>query len=298
MNNQKRVLIFGATGNIGGAAARELLKQGWHVRAVTRTPDSGKAQDLKWLGAEIFQADMEDRVSVGLAFKGYERALSVQNWTTAGADGEIRQGKIVADAAKSAGIAHLVYTSAGTGDPHTGIPHFDSKIAVENHMRDLEIPFTILRPAPFMELLSEPEFYPALAAWGVEPGIVGWDKPIPWVSVRDLGVAVASMLSDPYTWIRKDIPLYGDVKTLAECRDIFLQVDGKKPRRIALPVWLFKKMAGEEFVLMWEWMQEYITQNDRHRLCEIVEASRALSPDLLDVQRWLEKKRNGGFYGA
>lgn len=155
MSNTQQVLVFGATGNMGGAAARELLKRGWHVRAVTRNPDSDKAFVLADLGAEIFQADMDDRDSIQAAFEGCKKVFSVQNWTTSGVDGEVRQGKLVAEIARSAQIDHLVYGSAGTGAKHSGIPHFDSKIEVEDHMRELGIPFTILRPMPFMELLSE-----------------------------------------------------------------------------------------------------------------------------------------------
>lgn len=43
MNADKTALIFGATGNVGDAAARELLARGWQVRAVTRNPGSEKA---------------------------------------------------------------------------------------------------------------------------------------------------------------------------------------------------------------------------------------------------------------
>jgi NAD(P)-dependent dehydrogenase (short-subunit alcohol dehydrogenase family) len=102
MVENKQVLIFGATGNIGGATTRELIKRGWHVRAVTRTPGSDKAQILARLGAEVVQGDMESHTSLEVVYEGISRALSVQNWVTSGVDGEIRQGKLVADVAHSA----------------------------------------------------------------------------------------------------------------------------------------------------------------------------------------------------
>ena len=115
MTENKKVLIFGATGNIGGAATRKMLKRGWHVRAVTRTPSSEKAETLAMLGADVVQGDMENRASLEVVFDGMPRVLSVQNWVTSGVDGEIRQGKMVAELARSAGVEHLVYASAGTG---------------------------------------------------------------------------------------------------------------------------------------------------------------------------------------
>ena len=123
-------------------------------------------------------------------------------------------------------------------------------------MRSLELPFTIVRPAPFMELLSEKEFFPALATWGVESKIVGWDLPIPWVSVHDLGIAIANIFDDPKKWIGRDVSMYGDIKTLGESKAIFTAIDGKKPVGIPLPLWLFGKMAEEEFIEMWKWMDE------------------------------------------
>ncbi len=90
MNHSKRVLIFGATENVGGAATRALLQRGWRVRAVTRDPASGKAAAIKELGADLFRADMDDRASVEAAFDGFQRVFGIQNWGTSGAEGEIR----------------------------------------------------------------------------------------------------------------------------------------------------------------------------------------------------------------
>lgn len=292
MEKNKLVLIFGATGNIGGATARELLKRGWHVRAVTRTPGSDKAEALAMLGAEVVQGDMEDRASLEVVFDSIPRVLSVQNWVTNGVEGEIRQGKLVANVARSAGVEHLVYASAGTGERGSGIPHFENKIVVEDYMRQLGLPFTIVRPTPFMELLSEKEFYPAMGTWGVEPKVVGWDTPLPWVAVYDLGLAISNVFEDPRTYIGQDITICSDVKTLAESQAIFTAIDGKKPLRIPLPVWMFGKMAGDEFVNMWRWMAGFVRDVGPEGLWDMVEASREVSPELLDMESWLQIKRN------
>ena len=293
--DNKSVLIFGSTGNIGGAASRQLLNRGWQVRAATRNPESEKAQTLLKLGAEIVQADMENKASLENAFNGIEKVLSIQNWTIAGVEGEKRQAKLVAEVAKSAGVTHLVYASAGTGERDTGIPHFDNKVEVEDYMRSLNLPITIVRPTPFMELLSEKEFYPAMASWGVEPKIVGWDLPIPWVAVNDLGQAVANAFDDPKIWVGRDVPMCGDIKSLGESQAIFEQIDGKKPTRIPLPLWMFEKMAGDEFTAMWKWLDEWVGQEGVSGLKDIMEQSHELVPEMLDMESWLRMKRNGGF---
>lgn len=292
--NDKRVLVFGATGNMGGAATRELLKREWHVRAVTRNPNSEKAVALAKLGVELVQGDMEDGLSLKTVFEGFQRVFSVQSWGQSGIEGEIRQGKLVAEAAQAAGVEHLVYGSAGMGEPHSGIPHFDCKVEVEAYMRELGIPFTIVRPVPFMELLSEKEFFPALGAWGAEPKVLGWDTPIPWVAVRDIGAGIANIFANPEAWIGREAVLCSDVKSLSECRAIFTAVDGKKPFRLPLPLWLFNKMAGDEFVLMWRWMVNWLAASGSHELQEIMTLSREACPKPTDMESWLRKKRNGG----
>ena len=285
MVNEKEALIFGATGHVGGAAARELLQRGWRVRAVSRNPGNDKARALAALGAEVKQADMEDRTSLERVFSGRRRVLSVQSWTTSGADGEVRQGKLVADVAKEAGVEHLIYLSAGVGERGTGVAHFESKIAVEDHMRELGLPFTILRPGPFMELMTAREFFPPLAAWGVMPKVAGWDLPVPWTAVGDIGTAVANMFEDPDTWIGRDLKtLVSDVKSLRECQAIFVEVTGKKPFGLPLPTGLFKRMADEEFITMWRWMAEWEGMAD---LPALTEASREACPEPVDVASWL-----------
>lgn len=289
--NDKRVLIFGATGNVGGATAREMLKRGWHVRAVTRNPQSEKARALAALGAEVVQGDMDDPASLERVFDGFHRVLSVQNWQISGPEGEVRQGKQVADAAHAAEVEHLVFASAGVGDDHSGVPHFDNKIVIEKYMRALGIPFTVVRPVPFMELMTEREFFPPVGIWGMAPKILGWDTPLPWVAVRDIGIANANIFENPEGWLGREIILCGDVKSLGECRDIYAAVNGKKPFRIPLPRWLFRKMAGDELIIMFEWMKQWIAEQGPQGLQDIREASRAVCPDMLDVESWLRMKR-------
>lgn len=291
MSDEKQVLIFGATGNIGGAAARRMLKRGWRVRAVTRKPSSEKARALARLGADVAQADMDDRASVEAAFGSIKRVLSVQNWVTNGVDGEVRQGKLVADVAFSNQVEHLVYGSAGTGDADTGVPHFDGKLEVEAYMRRLGIPFTIIRPAPFMELLSDKQFFPALGAWGVKPRIVGWHTPVPWIAVRDIGLAIANAFEDPQAWVGRDVSLIGDIKTMAECRALFEKVNGKPPFRLPLPLWLFGKLAGSEMITMWQWMREFLTQKSIPTLWQMAYHSSDRCRHRLDMESWLTGTR-------
>lgn len=236
---------------------------------------------------------MEDRASLAIAFDDIKRVFSVQNWTVSGVEGEIRQGKNVADAARAAQVEHLVFGSAGTGDANTGVPHFDSKLEVEAYMRRSRIPSNVIRPGPFMELMTDKQFFPALGIWGAAPRVLGWHTPKPWTAVRDVGIAIANTFENPQTWTDRDVSLIGDVKSLAECQALLVDVDGKKPLQIPVPLWLFRRLAGDEMVVMWQWLVKWVSEVGREKICEFVEESRQLCPELLDLESWLRTVRKG-----
>lgn len=292
MTDKNDVLVFGATGNVGGAAARELLRRGWQVRAVSRNPESEKSQALVALGAEVVRADMEDRASLEAAFDGMDRVFSVQNWMTSGVDGEIRQAKLVADVAHDAQVSHLVYGSAGIGQPGTGLAHFENKVVIEQYLRERGLPITIIRPYPFMELMTDKAFYPSLSTWGTMPKVVGWDLPLPWVAVRDIGLAVANAFENPATWIGRDINLISDRQSLRACREMF-RAANRKPFGAPLPVAMFKKMAGEELVDMWQWLVDWSKADGPAQMQADLAASREICPQPCSVAEWLARNGNG-----
>lgn len=153
-SDRRPIVVTGATGLQGGAVARHLLTNGWHVRALTRDASSKQARALAALGAEVVQGDMGDAASLRPVFEGAHGVYSVQNTFIGGPEAEVRQGKNVADMAKDVSVRHIVYGSAGIGRKGTGIPSWESKLRIEDHMKTLNLPLTILRPRAFMELMT------------------------------------------------------------------------------------------------------------------------------------------------
>jgi uncharacterized protein YbjT (DUF2867 family) len=251
------IVVCGATGRQGGAVVRHLVADGWPVRALSRTPDSAKARALADIGIEVSEADMADRSSLDAAIAGAYGVFSVQNGMTSGFEAEVVQGRNVADAARAAGVRHLVYGSAGIGS-RTGIPSWDAKVAVTEHMRELELPLTVFRPEAFMELMSDPAFYPAVGVWHVMPKLMGGGRVVPWLAVDDLGAIVAKAFANPSGFIGADIPLAADVKSIDECRAEWTEVIGRRPQRFPMPVWLFERVAGhagKDLPVMWRWLR-------------------------------------------
>jgi uncharacterized protein YbjT (DUF2867 family) len=151
MSNSRSILVSGATGQQGGAVARALASRGHRVKGLTRRPDSDSAKRLAASGIEVVVGDLDDKASVIKAARGVETMYLMGNSYEAGIEAETRQGIAAADAAREAGIGHLIYGSVGDADRKTGIPHFDSKYLVEQHISGLGIPYTISAPVAFME---------------------------------------------------------------------------------------------------------------------------------------------------
>jgi uncharacterized protein YbjT (DUF2867 family) len=284
MNNDRSriIVVTGATGRQGGAVTRALLEADWRVRALTRNASSQKAQALSVLGAEVIQGDMDDKPSLQSAFQGAYGVYSVQNPTIGGLESEIRQGKLVADAAKEANIQQLVYGSTGTGRP-TGIGSWDSKLQIEAHMQVLGIPLTILRPRAFIELMTDKAFYPNVSTWHLMPKLMGETRPLGWISCEDLGIIAAKAFASPERFIGQDINLASDLKSIAECRAIYQDVTGKKPSRFPMPVWMFKRFVGTDLLTMWQWLGTGEIDFDTKQ-------TYAIHPDALSIQAWLRKQ--------
>ncbi|WP_394825791.1 NmrA/HSCARG family protein [Pendulispora albinea] len=209
------VLVLGATGQQGGATARALRRDGWRVRAFVRDPQSPQAQALAQLGVELAQGDLDDRSSLDRAMGGAFGVFSIQpssgqpQYGVSDED-ELRLGVSVADAAKSAGVAHFVYTSAAGLRPGTGVGHFESKWRIEEHVRASGLRATIVRPAAFTDLLLWPVFGLSRRelVFFQQP-----DRAMQFIVPEDIGPLVAHVFSNPEAHLGATIELAGDELT-------------------------------------------------------------------------------------
>lgn len=280
------IVVTGATGLQGGAVSRHLLRQGWHVRALTRNPTSKRARAIAAAGAEVMQGDMDDAVTLMPVFDQAYGVYSVQNPIISGPAAEIRQGKQIADAARASGVRHLVYASAGIGRGGTGIPSWETKVQVEAHIRAQGLPATILRPMAFMELMTAKKFAPAIAAWSVMPAAIGPSRSVGWICADDLGAVVAKVFDAPQHFVGKALALASDVQSLEQCRQIYREVMGKNPPHVPMPAWLFQRFGfvGQDLTAMWRWLRTETIALDTG-------PTRAIHPEARTVRAWLEARK-------
>lgn len=208
VTQNKLILVSGATGQQGGAVAKALLAKGQKIRVMTRNPD--KAAVLAKAGAEVIKGDFMRPADMQAAMRGVHGVFGVTTFFEAGVDAEVKQGIELADAAKQAGIRHFVYTSVGSADRSTGIPHFESKWKVEQHICKIGLPYTILRPVAFMENF--------LSFWKPSPeGVLTVpmkpEKKLALVALNDIGEYGATAFLRPIEFLGVAINLAGDELT-------------------------------------------------------------------------------------
>ena len=255
MAESKTVLVSGATGQQGGAVARELLKKGYTVKAMTRNPESEKAKELVKLGAQVVKGDLNDEGSLKTALTGVWGAFAVQNTWEAGVEGEEEQGKRFARIAKEAGVQHFVYTSVGSAHEKTGIPHFDNKFRVEETVKSLGFPsFVILRPAFFFENWTSGWFKPAIDQGNVAVPLKPETK-LQMIAVEDIGKYGAWAFDNAAALNGREIDIAGDSLTMPETAKVLSEVKGKQVGFFRVPIEEVRK-SSEDFALMMEWFDK------------------------------------------
>jgi len=253
MNKDRDViLVCGATGQQGGAIARRLLSSGCRVRAMTRKPQEAKAQALAAAGAEVVDADLDDATSLERALAGVWGAFAVQNTLEAGVEREEEQGKRFAEVAKKSDVSHLVYSSVGSADRNTWIPHFDNKFRVEQKIRSLGFPsWTVLRPVFFMDNFVSPWFKPEIdkgrLAMAVEP-----DTVLQMIAVDDIGWFGARAFEKHEEMNGVDLDIAGDQHTLPQTAEILGRAAGKKIEFVQAPIEEVRKWSAD-YAKMLEW---------------------------------------------
>lgn len=256
------VLVTGATGKQGGAAARSLIDAGFRVRALTREPAKVAAQVLRACGAEIVGGDLDDPAALRRALDGAYGVFTYGVYSaqaahdTGGGDvaGEVRQGCLMADLAAAARVEHFVYGSVASADRKTGVPHFETKGAVEAHIGTLSLPSTILRPVFFMQNWER------LRASVLDSGVLAQPlKPTTrhqQIAVQDIGAFAARVFADPQRWIGRAVDLAGDALTMEETVVAMSRVTGRALRYVQMPWSEFETRLGRESTLMFRFFDE------------------------------------------
>lgn len=192
------ILVIGSTGMVGSSVAKALIDKGINVRCMSHTPDKVKkaAENM-----EPVIADLDKRETLGPAFEGVDNVFML---LPVGVN-ETAQGLAVVDAAKAAGVRKIVYMSVVAPVGSDIIPHFLTKIPVENAVKKSGIDYTILQPNHFFQ--NDISVLSIVTAHGIYPipiGSIGLNR----VDVRDIADAAVNALTQT-GYERQTYPLHG-----------------------------------------------------------------------------------------
>lgn len=237
-----KILVIGGTGTLGGAVIHGLRQRGVGVRCMSRYANKVKSLPD---GVEGCVGDLEKPGSLGMAFDGVDGVFLI----TPLSRNETQLGLAAVEAAKSAGITKLVYLSVPMPPGSENIPHFRSKLAVEQAIKQAGFAYTILRPNNFFQN----DFLwcrAAIMSYGVYPPPIG-STGLNRVDIRDVAEAAVNALTEP-GHEGAEYPLHGpDVLTGEAVAAVFSKHLGR-PIRYAgndLDEW-----AKQSQHMMPEWM--------------------------------------------
>jgi len=181
------ILIIGGTGVVGRELVDRLLQRGEQVRLLARDP--GKARERKQDGAEVVQGDLADTDSLGRALDGVKSVFLLSP-----ADPEMPELHAnLYGAAQLNHWPHVVRLSALGADPESPLVLGRIHGRADQRLIDSGNPYTILRPAYFMQnllwfhssIVNQDAFYAPLG-----------DGAISMIDVRDIAEVAAAALTE------------------------------------------------------------------------------------------------------
>ncbi len=253
MTDQLTVLVTGATGQQGGAVADHLLKAGHTVRFLTRNPDGDAAGALASRGAQAFAGDFDHPESLKAAADGADTAYLMGTPFEAGTEAETEHGRTAIDAFRAAGVGHVVYSSVGSADRATGIPHFESKFAVEQYLVEAGIPYSISGPVFFADNFLSPWMLPSIQAGNLAMALPA-DRKLQLVTLADIGEFGAELIERREAVFGKRYDIAGDELTGAEMADVLAKASGRNIAYVELPIDAVRQQS-EDMALMFQWFE-------------------------------------------
>jgi len=317
MSQKKIIAVLGATGSQGGGLARAILADPdgpFAVRALTRSAQSDSARALAAAGAEVVEADLFDESSLRRAFDGAYGAFVVTNYwaertpeeeaAQSRAEMELAQAQAAANAAKDAGLAHVIWSTLEDTREHFGdddrvptvdgrykVPHFDAKGEANELFIRLGVPTTFLQTAFFFE-----GFTTGMGPARVQDGkliltLPMADKPMSSIAVEDIGKTALGIFKRGEDFIGKTVSIAGEHLTGNEYAAALTEALGEPVEYRPYSWDEFREFPTPFAVELANMFQFYAEDSDRFTGDRDLDLVRELNPDLQSFKTWLAKHK-------
>ena len=310
MPTKTTVAVVGATGAQGGAVVRAIMADSdgpFTVRAITRKPDSPQAQALASAGAEVVTGDSDRGETMKAAFDGADAAFCVTNyWEHFSPGREIAQARALAEAAKSAGVAHTVWSTLEDTrrwvpvDDHRmptlmgkyKVPHFDTKGEADGFFRELGVPTTFMLTSFYWENFIYFGLGPKAGADGVlELTFPLDDAKLPGIAVEDIGKCAYALLKRREEFVGKTVGIAGGHPTGTEMAASFTRALGRQTRYNNVPPDVYRSFGfpgSDDLGNMFQFKRDF---NEYYCGARDLGFGRSLNPEMQTLDTWLDRNK-------
>jgi uncharacterized protein YbjT (DUF2867 family) len=311
MTQKKVIVVFGATGAQGGGLVKAILNDPnseFSVRAVTRNAGSAKAIELQQSGAELVEANIDDKDSMKKALAGAYGAYFVTFfWDHFSPEKEIAEARQMAEAAKDAGIQHAIWStledvrtfvplddnSIPTLHGKYKVPHFDGKGESDHFFSDAGVPTTYLLPSFYWDNFIYFGAGPKRGADGkLALTFPMGNKKMAGIAAADIGKCAYGIFKKGKEMIGKRIGIAGEHLTCTEMADAMskaLNQDVKYQEVTADQYRGFGFPGADDLGNMFQFYRDF---DEVCNTTRDVNFSKQLNPELQNFDQWLAQNAN------
>lgn len=311
MAEKKLIAVVGATGAQGGGLVRAILNDkhgGFTVRAITRDVQSEKAKGLAALGAEVVAADLDSPESLRKAFAGAYGAFCLTNfWEHFSPEKELAQAKSQAQAAKEAGVQHLIWSTLEdtrrwvplsdnrmpTLMGKYKVPHFDSKGEADAEFAKLGVPTTFLLTSFYWDNLIHFGMGPKKGPDGTLAFTLPMDdKKLPGIAAEDIGKCALGIFMKGREYIGQTIGIAGEHLTGMRMAAALAKALGQPVRYNAVTPEAYRSFGfpgADDLGNMFQFKRDFESVFCGARS---LDQSRSLNPALQTFDQWLAQHKN------
>ena len=311
MSNNKVIVVLGATGAQGGGLVRSIMSDpggGFTARALTRNVNSDKAKELAGLGAEVVPVDVDNPASLKNAFKGAYGVYCVTFfWEHFSPEKESAQVKSMAEAAKEAGIQHVIWSTledtrkwvplSDTRMPTLmgkyKVPHFDAKGEANSFFTAAGLPVTFLLTSFYWDNLIHFGMGPKKGTDGnLAFTLPMGDKKLPGIAAEDIGKCAYGIFKKGNEFIGKTVGIAGEHLTGSQMTQALTKALGQKVVYNAVEPAVYRSFGfpgAEDLGNMFQFNQDF-----EHDFCGArnLDFSRSINPSLQTFSSWLSQNKD------
>lgn len=311
MAEKKIISVVGATGAQGGGLVRAILSDssgGFTARALTRYRNSDTATELAKLGAEVVVANIDDMESLKGAFEGAYGAFCVTFFREHFSPlKEVRQAKAMAEAAKHAGLQHVIWSTfedtrqwvplsdnrMPTLMGKYKVPHVDGKGEANHVFTDLGLPTTFLLTSYYWENLFTTTRAPRRGPDGKLMIMMPMgDKKLPGIASEDIGKCAYGIFKKGHEFIGKTVGIAGEHLTGAQMAASLTKALGQEVHYNDIPPEIYRGFSfpgAKDLSNMFQFKHDF---NEIFCGARNLEVARALNPSLQTFDMWLAQNKS------